>query len=119
MAGLAAAIGDPAHYAYAAQVFRRSGLVSGRNDSGIRQRKGKGKRVVKVGDVHLRRVLMNALSTLLLHQPVLTQYFNQLKRSKPAGVARVATARRATGILWATRRDQYPKTLILKRGAKM
>ena len=119
VAGLAGAIGDPAHYAYAAQVFRRSGLVSGRNDSGTRQRKGKGKRVVKVGDVHLRRVLMNALSTLLLHQPLLQQYYNQLKQSKPAGVARVATARRTTGILWAIQRDQFSNSLILKRGAQM
>jgi hypothetical protein len=36
VANLAAAIGDPNHYTYAAQVFRRSGLVSGRNDSGPR-----------------------------------------------------------------------------------
>jgi transposase len=119
VAGLAAAIGDPSHYSYAAQVFRRSGLVSGRNDSGIRQRKGKGKRIVKVGDVYLRRALMNALSTLILHQPVLRQYYNHLKQSKPAGVARVATARRATGILWATMRDQYSKSLIPRRGDNM
>jgi len=119
VAALAAAIGDPTHYDYAAQVFRRSGLVSGRDDSGIRQRQGKGKRVTKVGDVHLRRALMNALYTLLLHQPVLRQYYHKLAKSKPAGVARVATARRATGILWATMRDQYAKTLVLKRGASM
>jgi len=37
-ASLAAAIGDPAHYTEAKQVFRRSGLVSGRNDSGSKQR---------------------------------------------------------------------------------
>jgi hypothetical protein len=36
VAKLAAAIGDPNNYTYAAQVFRRSGLVSGRNDSGPR-----------------------------------------------------------------------------------
>ncbi|MES0385799.1 MAG: IS110 family transposase [Hyphomicrobium sp.] len=119
VAALAAAIGDPANYAYAAQVFRRSGLVSGRDDSGIRQRKGKGKHIVKVGDVHLRRALMNALYTLRLHQPVLRRYYHQLTQSKPAGVASVATARRATGILWATMRDQHAGTLILKRGASM
>jgi hypothetical protein len=119
VSALAAAIGDPANYAYAAQVFRRSGLVSGRDDSGIRQRKGKGKRIVKVGDVHLRRALMNALYTLRLHQPVLRRYYHQLSQSKPAGVASVATARRATAILWATMRDQQARTLILKRGASM
>ena len=119
VASLAAAIGDPANYKYAAQVFRRSGLVSGRNDSGTRQRKGKGRKVVKVGDVYLRRALMNALATLILHQPVLRDYCNKLKASKPAGVARVATARRAIGILWAVLRDQRSETLILKKGAKM
>ena len=116
---LAAAIGDPANYKYAAQVFRRSGLVPGRNDSGTRQRKGKGKKVVKVGDVYLRRALMNALATLILHQIVLRDYYNKLKVSKPAGVARVATARRAIGILWAILRDQHSETLILKKGAEM
>ena len=119
VASLAAAIGDPANYKYAAQVFRRSGLVPGRNDSGTRQRKGKGKKVVKVGDVYLRRALMNALSTLILHQIVLREYYNKLKVSKPAGVARVATARRAVGILWAILRDQHSETLVLKKGAKM
>lgn len=119
VASLSAAIGDPSNYRYAAQVFRRSGLVPGRNDSGTRQRKGKGKRVVKVGDVYLRRALMNALATLLLHQPVLREYCSKLKVSKPAGVARVATARRTIGILWAILRDQRSETLILKKGAKM
>ncbi len=119
VASLAAAIGDPANYKYAAQVFRRSGLVPGRNDSGTRQRKGKGKKIVKVGDVYLRRALMNALATLILHQIVLRDYYNKLKVSKPAGVARVATARRAIGILWAILRDQHSETLTLKKGVKM
>jgi hypothetical protein len=113
VASLAGAIGDPA------PVFRRSGLVPGRNDSGTRQRKGKGKKVVKVGDVYLRRALMNGLATLILHQPTLRDYCNKLKVSKPAGVARVATARRAMGILWAVLRDRRSETLILKKGAKM
>ena len=116
---LAAAIGDPANYSHAKQVFRRSGLVPGRNDSGTRQRKGKGKKIVKVGDVYLRRALMNALATLLLHQFVLREYCNKLKVSKPAGVARVATARRAIGILWAILRDQRSETLTLKKGVTM
>ena len=119
VASLAAAIGDPAHYSDAAQIFRRSGLVSGRNDSGRRQRKGQGNPVLKAGDVYLRRALMSALATLLLHQPVLIRYYQQLKKSKPDGVARVATARRLVGILWATLRDQYPTTLICCKGADM
>ncbi len=119
VASLAAAIGDPANYSDAAQIFRRSGLVSGRNDSGRRQRKGQGSPVLKAGDVYLRRALMNALATLLLHQPALARYYQHLKLSKPDGVARVATARRLIGILWATLRDQYPTTLICCKGADM
>jgi transposase len=119
VASLAAAIGDPSHYTYAAQVFRRSGLVSGRNDSGTRRHKGKGKRVVKTGDVYLRRALMTAIMSLIRHQPALQDYFNELHRTKHAGVARVATARRAMGILWAMQRDQHSRTLVLKRGAVM
>lgn len=119
VASLAAAIGNPANYSEAAQIFRRSGLVSGRNDSGRRQRKGQGNPVLKAGDVYLRRALMSALSTLLLHQPALSRYYHLLKKSKPDGVARVATARRLVGILWATLRDQYPTTLICCKGANM
>ncbi len=119
VASLAAAIGDPSHYTHAAQVFRRSGLVSGRNDSGTRRHKGKGKRVVKTGDVYLRRALMTAVISLIRHQPVLRDYFNELLRTKHASVARVATARRAMGILWAMQRDQHSRTLVLKRGAEM
>ena len=117
VASLAAAIGDPSNYTHAGQVFRRSGLVSGRNDSGNRQRKGQGKPIVKVGDVYLRRALMNAVTTLLLHQPVLGRYHRKLCRKKHPGVARVATARKMVGILWATLRDQYPVSLIACKGA--
>ena len=116
---LAAAIGDPNHYDHAKQVFRRSGLVSGRNDSGTRQKQGQGSRILKSGDVYLRRALMNATETLILHQPVLAAYFGQLRSRKPNQLARVATARRANGILWATLRDQRADKLILKRGAAM
>lgn len=119
VASLAAAIGDPANYSHAGQIFRRAGLVSGRNDSGNRQRKGKGSHILKVGDVYLRRALMSAVNTLLLHQPVLSRYYRKLCRSKPSGVARVATARKANGILWATLRDQYPVSLVTCKGAAM
>ena len=42
VASLAAAIGDPNNYTHAGQIFRRSGLVSGRNDSGNRQTQRQG-----------------------------------------------------------------------------
>jgi transposase len=119
VASLVAAMGDPSHYTRAAQIFRRAGLVSGRNDSGRRQRKGKGQGVLKVGDVYLRRAVMVATETLILHQPVLRQYYTTLKKTKHPGVARVATARKALGILWATLRDQRSTTLLLKKGPTM
>ncbi|MBL6982478.1 MAG: IS110 family transposase [Anaerolineales bacterium] len=119
VASLAAAIGDPNNYSHAGQVFRRSGLVSGRNDSGNRQRKGKGNSIVKVGDIYLRRALMSVVTTLLLHQPVLGRYYRKLCRKKHPGVARVATARKMVAILWATLRDQYPVSLISCKGATM
>jgi transposase len=110
-----AAMGDPSYYDYAAQVFRRSGLVSGRNDSGTRQKKGKGKRVTKVGDVYLRRALLNLVETLSLHQPSLHTYRQRLKATKPhPAVARVATARKAVGILFAIQRDQRIAGLLVK-----
>jgi len=119
VASLAAAIGDPANYTEAAQVFRRSGLEIGRNDSGSRQRKGKGNHVLKAGDVYLRRALMSAVTTLILHQPALRRYDQKLQTTKPAPVARVATARKAIGILWAILRDQSSNTLIYCKGAEM
>ena len=119
VARLAAAIGDPDHYQHAKQVFRRSGLVSGRNDSGVRQTKGKGHKVLKSGDVHLRRALLDALYSFRLHQPVLARYYSKLKLSKPDLVALVATARRATGILWATLRDQHSTSFVYKAGVQM
>ncbi len=119
VARLAAAIGDPGHYTHAKQVFRRSGLVSGRNDSGIRQNKGKGSKIVKIGDVHLRRALLDAVRTFVLHQPLLFSYYAKLKLTKPDLVARVATARRTNGILWATLRDQHSTSLVYKAGVQM
>jgi transposase len=120
VASFMAAMGNPNHYDYAAQVFRRSGLVSGRNDSGTRQRKGKGKRVTKVGDVYLRRTLINLVETLSLHQPILGDYRRRLKGVKPhPNVARVATVRKAVGILFAIQRDQRINDLRVKKEPPM
>ena len=43
----------------------------------------------------------------------------KLKLTKPDLVARVATVRRANGILWATLRDQHSTTLVYKPGVQM
>jgi transposase len=119
VASFAAAVGDPAYYNNARQVFRRSGLVSGQNDSGTQQRQGKGSPVTKAGDVYLRRALNNMFGGLVLHQPVLSAYYHRLKQTKKPAVARVATIRRFNGILWATVRDQRADTLILKKEESM
>jgi transposase len=113
-ASFAGALGDPSNYRHSRQVFRFSGLVSGRDDSGVRQKKGKEKRIVKTGSVHLRRVMGIMINGLLRHQPVLSAYYHKMKQTKNSGVARVATIRRATGILWATVRDQEAQLLIMK-----
>jgi transposase len=106
-AAYVAGIGNPAHYEHAGQTFRRSGLVSGRNDSGLRQRQGKDQRVTKVGDPHLRRALVEMTRGLCHWQPYFGAYREGLeKRGKHHGVATVATARKVNGVLFALMRDQ-------------
>jgi len=111
-AGYVAGMGNPELYRHAGQVFKRSGLVSGRNDSGIRQRQGAGQRVTKVGDPHLRDALVRLTHSLAFWQPYFGDYKTKLKkRGKHSGVATVATARKVNGVLFALMRDQsefYP-----------
>lgn len=106
-AAYVAGIGNPAHYEHAGQTFRRSGLVSGRDDSGVRQKQGAGQRVTKVGDPHLRRALVEITRGLCQWQPYFGQYRQRLEaRGKHPGVATVATARKVNGVLFALMRDQ-------------
>lgn len=106
-ASYVAGIGNPDHYEHAGQTFRRSGLVSGRDDSGIRQRGGQGQHVTKVGDSHLRSALHQVTMGLCQWQPYFDEYKNRLEaRGKHPGVAAVATARKANGVLFALMRDQ-------------
>jgi transposase len=111
-ASYVAGMGNPELYRHAGQVFKRSGLVSGRNDSGIRQRQGAGQRVTKVGDPHLRDALIQLTYSLAAWQPYFGDYKTKLKeRGKHPGVATVATARKVNGVLFALMRDQsefYP-----------
>jgi len=102
-----AGIGDPSHYENARQTFKRSGLVSGRNDSGIKQRHGEGQGITRVGDPHLRAALVQLTRGLCQWQPYFGQYRERLKaRGKHPNVATVATARKANGVLFALMRDQ-------------
>jgi transposase len=106
-AAYVAGIGNPDHYEHAGQTFKRSGLVPGRNDSGLHQDHGRGHRVTKVGDPHLRRALVEIARGLCQWQPYFGQYKQRLEaRGKHPGVALVATARKANGVLFALMRDQ-------------
>ena len=106
-AAYVAGIGTPGHYEHAGQTFKRSGLVSGRKDSGLHQRQGAGHRITKVGDRHLRKALVEITRGLCQWQPYFAQYRERLEqRGKHAGVATVATARKVNGVLFALMRDQ-------------
>jgi len=102
-----AGIGNPDHYEHAGQTFKRSGLISGRNDSGTHQRGGEGHRVTKVGDPRLRGALIELTRGLCQWQPYFEDYKAHLEtRGKHPGVATVATARKVNGVLFALMRDQ-------------
>lgn len=106
-AAYVAGIGDPRHYTHAGQTFRRSGLISGRKDSGTKQRHGAGRRVTKEGDPHLRSALVDIAHGLARWQPCFSDYRTRLvARGKHPNVATVATARKANGVLFALMRDQ-------------
>lgn len=106
-ASYVAGIGNPSHYEHAGQTFKRSGLISGRNDSGLHQRAGAGHHVTKVGDPYLRSALIQLTRSLCQWQPYFGKYYAHLiARGKHQGVAIVATARKANGVLFALMRDQ-------------
>jgi hypothetical protein len=106
-AAYVAGVGNPDHYVQASQTFKRSGLISGRNDSGVHQRRGAGRRITKVGDPHLRSALVDIAHGLARWQPSFTDYRARLvARGKHPNVATVATARKANGVLFALMRDQ-------------
>jgi len=112
-----AGIGNPLCYEHAGQTFKRSGLISGRNDSGVHQRKGAGRHVTKVGDPHLRAALMQITHSLCQWQPYFGNYKTRLEsRGKHPGVAAVATARKVNGVLFALMQTQSQFDPKDKRG---
>lgn len=116
-AAYVAGIGNPEHYENAGQTFRRSGLISGRDDSGMHQRRGLGKRVTKEGDSHLRSALVEMTHGMCQWQPYFGKYKARLEdRGKAPGVAAVATARKVNGVLFALMRDQAPFQPVDGRG---
>lgn len=99
---LVATIGDMGQYASARQLFGRSGLYPGCHDSGIRQRRGRGERIVKPGDRHLRRQLMRFTISMIARYPALRRYKETLhSRGKGKVTTLIAVARKLSGIIYA------------------
>jgi hypothetical protein len=109
LAGLVAAIGDLRHYASARQLFGRSGLHSRCADSGTRQRRGQGERMVRPGDRHLRRQLWRFTEAMLARYAGLRNYHYQLHlRGKRRITAHIAVARKLTSIIYTVGMRQVP-----------
>jgi transposase len=109
LACLVATIGDLRQYHSARQLFGRSGLHSGCHDSGTRQQRGQGERMVKPGDRHLRRQLLRFTLSMVAHYPALQTYRNQLlQRGKSQITANIAVARKLCGLLYAVASQERP-----------
>ena len=109
LACLVATIGDMRQYHSARQLFGRSGLHSGCHDSGTRQQRGQGERMVKPGDRHLRRQLLRFTLSMVAHYPTLQTYRNQLlQRGKRKITANIAVARKLCGLLYALASQERP-----------
>jgi transposase len=106
---LVATIGDLRQYHSARQLFGRSGLHSGCHDSGTRQQRGQGERMVKPGDRHLRRQLLRFTLSMVAHYPTLQTYRNQLlQRGKRKITANIAVARKLCGMLYTVASQERP-----------
>jgi hypothetical protein len=109
LACLVACTGDIVQYTSARQLFGRSGLHSRCTDSGTRQHRGQGERMVKAGDRHLRRQLMRFAVCMLARYPALRSYKAHLvMRGKRNITAQIAVARKLTGIIYAVGTRQVP-----------
>ena len=109
IACLVATIGDIRQYASARQLFGRSGLHSGCNDSGMRLRKGRGRKIIKPGDRHLRRQLMRFTLSMLPRYPALKRHKAQmLQRGLSRVAAHIALARRLSGMVFAVASSGQP-----------
>jgi len=109
LASLVATIGDMKNYHYSRQIFGRSGLHSGCNDSGVKQRRGQGRRIVAPGDRHLRRQLLRFSYSMTPRYPVLLHYRAKLYSRGLSNVqAHVAISRRLTGVVYSVVTKQEP-----------
>lgn len=102
LACLVAAVGDMSQYESARQIFGRSGLHVGCNDSGTRQQRGQGRHIIKPGDRHLRRQLMRFTFSMLARYPALRAYKAQCQQRGLSKIAaRIAVARKITGVIFS------------------
>jgi transposase len=109
LACLVATIGDIHDYHSARQLFGRSGLHSRCSDSGTRQRRGQGERMVKAGDRHLRRQLLRFTRCMIARYPSLRSYEAQLRqRGKNFVTAQIAVARKLTAMIYAVGTQETP-----------
>lgn len=109
LACLVATVGDISHYESARQLFGRSGLHVGCNDSGTRQQRGQGRHIIKPGDRHLRRQLMRFTFSMLARYPALRAYKAHCQQRGLSQIAaRIAVARKLTGIIFSLATRSLP-----------
>nr|WP_245617714.1 transposase [Nitriliruptor alkaliphilus] len=104
-----AALGEPARWPTARQVYRAAGLTPKTYESAGTRHDGQ---ICREGSVELRGALLELGMGLWLCDPTSRPYAVSLKaRGKPAGIIACAMARRANKIAFAMVRDQKPTTL--------
>lgn len=109
LACLVATIGDINNYRSSRQIFGRSGLHSGCSDSGIRQKKGHGRRIIAPGDRHLRRQLVRFSVSMTPRYPALLRHRERLYRKGLTWPqVHIAIARRLTGVIYTVATKQEP-----------
>jgi len=103
----AAAIEDPKRFRNAHKASAYLGLVPGENSSGDGQRRTS---ITKTGSSHVRWLLVQAalciMRTGASRAPALHAWAKRLAERRGSKVARVALARRLSGILFAMMRDE-------------
>ena len=103
MANFAAALGDPARWPSARQIYRAAGLSPMQYESAGKRRDGS---ISREGSVALRRALIDLGMGLWLTDPAAKAYAGELKsRGKHGGIIACALAHRATRIAFALVRD--------------
>jgi transposase len=103
VANYAAALGDPARWPSARQIYRAAGLSPMQYESAGKRRDGS---ISREGSVALRRALIDLGMGLWLTDPAAKAYAGELKsRGKHGGIIACALAHRATRIAFALVRD--------------